>query len=123
VNDGAAVDGPVALRIEPDPELVSTARLFTAAAARRAGIDEGTIDDLKLAVTEACAAAIEAGAPTIGIDATSDDGSMIVEVTADALGGDTGATDAPIGHLSLVRSLFADAVIDGGNVRLSVPRG
>lgn len=48
----------VELRFTPLPAHVRTARLLAAVVARRAGIDESLIDEVKLAVGEACARAV-----------------------------------------------------------------
>jgi len=45
----------VELRFSALPEHVRTARLVAAAVARRAGVDEAVLDELRLAVGEACA--------------------------------------------------------------------
>ena len=47
------------LEIPPDPEQVRTARLFGAAAARHFEIDEERVEDLKVAISEACTNAIK----------------------------------------------------------------
>lgn len=46
------------LSIPPSVEHVRTARLVAVAAARRAGLDEETVDDVRLAVGEAVARAV-----------------------------------------------------------------
>jgi anti-sigma regulatory factor (Ser/Thr protein kinase) len=48
----------VELRIAPRPEHVRTARLVAASMARRAGVDDGLIDEVKIAIGEACARAV-----------------------------------------------------------------
>ncbi|MDH6119265.1 ATP-binding protein [Kitasatospora sp. GAS204B] len=48
----------VELRFSPLPEHVRTARLVAAAVARRAGVDESVLDELRLAVGEACSRAV-----------------------------------------------------------------
>ena len=57
---GAALDGDV-VRVELAalPSHVRTARLICAAVARRVGLDPGLLDELKLAVGEACTRAVE----------------------------------------------------------------
>lgn len=42
------------LEIVPEPEHVRTARLFAASAARHFNVDEDKVDDLKVAISEAC---------------------------------------------------------------------
>ncbi|MCX4748131.1 ATP-binding protein [Kitasatospora sp. NBC_01287] len=48
----------VELRFSPLPEHVRTARLVAAAVARRAGVDESVLDEVRLAVGEACSRAV-----------------------------------------------------------------
>ncbi|MER6103027.1 ATP-binding protein [Streptomyces sp. NPDC001832] len=48
----------VELRFSAQPEHVRTARLVAAAVARRAGVDEAALDEVRLAVGEACSRAV-----------------------------------------------------------------
>ncbi|MGW6541894.1 ATP-binding protein [Streptomyces massasporeus] len=48
----------VELRFSALPEHVRTARLVAAAVARRAGVDEAALDEVRLAVGEACTRAV-----------------------------------------------------------------
>lgn len=48
----------VELRFSAQPEHVRTARLVAAAVARRAGVDEAVLDEVRLAVGEACTRAV-----------------------------------------------------------------
>lgn len=48
----------VELRFSPLPEHVRTARLVAAAVARRAGVNEAVLDEVRLAVGEACTRAV-----------------------------------------------------------------
>ncbi|GGO89328.1 ATP-binding protein [Wenjunlia tyrosinilytica] len=48
----------VELRFSALPEHVRTARLVAAAVARRAGVDESVLDEVRLAVGEACTRAV-----------------------------------------------------------------
>jgi serine/threonine-protein kinase RsbW len=52
------------LEIPPEAEHVRTARLFAAAAARHFALDEERIEDLKVAISEACTNAINAHGAT-----------------------------------------------------------
>jgi anti-sigma regulatory factor (Ser/Thr protein kinase) len=57
---GAALSGDVVrIEITALAANVRTARLVSGATARRAGLDEGTVDEIKLAVGEACTRAVE----------------------------------------------------------------
>ncbi|MFH7337518.1 ATP-binding protein [Streptomyces sp. MB22_4] len=58
----------VELRFSALPEHVRTARLVAAAVARRAGVDEAVLDEVRLAVGEACSRAVGLH-QTSGIDA------------------------------------------------------
>ncbi len=48
----------VELLLSPLPSHVRTARLVVLAAARRAGVEDGLVDELRLAVSEACSRAV-----------------------------------------------------------------
>jgi len=48
----------VTVSFTPLPEHVRTARFIAASVARRAGVAEGVLDELKLAVSEACSLAV-----------------------------------------------------------------
>ena len=50
----------VELRFTALPAHVRTARLVAAAVARRSGVDEALLDEVRLAVGEACSRAVEA---------------------------------------------------------------
>ncbi len=72
------------LSLPPTPEHVRTARLVTVAAARRAGVSEDVVDDVRLAVGEAVARAVLRHAAA-GTDAdvevvVCDDDGFLVEV-------------------------------------------
>ncbi|MGH2754442.1 MAG: ATP-binding protein [Actinomycetota bacterium] len=51
---------PVQLQIPPRPEYVGVIRLALGSLARSAGMDEESIDDLRIAISEACTNAVEA---------------------------------------------------------------
>jgi anti-sigma regulatory factor (Ser/Thr protein kinase) len=73
----------VELRFTPLPAHVRTARLVAAALARRAGIDESYIDEVKLAVGEACARAVGVNQPLgaeVVVGLTDDAGTFVVSV-------------------------------------------
>ena len=67
------------------PAHVRTARLLAAVLARRAGIDEAVIDEVKLAVGEACARAVgihqkHAAGQDVVVELTDDNGCLVVAV-------------------------------------------
>ena len=100
---------------------VRTARLVTVALARRAGIDEDFVDELRLAVGEACARAVSlhlrhAPESPVGVAVSVDrEGRFCVSVTDTVPGssddGEDGsfdeALDGPMG-LALLRGLVDD---------------
>lgn len=65
----------VSISIARDPALVRTVRLVTAAVARRAALDEAVIEEVRLAVGEACAV-------LIGLDAQ--DGGAVARMEGGA---------------------------------------
>lgn len=68
---------PVVLRFAPLPEHVRTARLVAVALARRAGVEDGLLDEVRLAVGEACSRAVglhRAVAPDVPVVVHLDDG-------------------------------------------------
>jgi anti-sigma regulatory factor (Ser/Thr protein kinase) len=75
----------VELRFTALPAHVRTARLLAAVLARRSGIDEALIDEVKLAVGEACARAVgihqaHAGDQDVSVEFTDDDDCFSVAV-------------------------------------------
>ena len=85
----------VSIAIARDPALVRTVRLVTAAVARRADLDDGLIEEVRLAVGEACAVMIgldardgpaATGTRTTGetpVHDLSDDHQVRVELSVD----------------------------------------
>jgi anti-sigma regulatory factor (Ser/Thr protein kinase) len=128
----------VELRFSALPEHVRTARLVAAAVARRAGVDESVLDEVRLAVGEACSRAVGLHRRS-GIDDAvrvrliEQEKRFLIEVGDgvgpgsggdgdDAEGGD--AAEAAMG-LAVISGLVDDLDIgsdaDGGLVRMSWP--
>jgi anti-sigma regulatory factor (Ser/Thr protein kinase) len=89
----------VELRIPPLPAHVRTVRLVGVAAARRARLPDELVDELRLALGEACSRAVAlhvAHAPTSPVVVTvrDEDGRLTVEVTD--LGPAPGSFDGPV---------------------------
>ena len=57
-GSSVAAAAPVVLRFAPMAEHVRTARLIAVALARRAGVEDGLLDEVRLAVGEACSRAV-----------------------------------------------------------------
>lgn len=102
----------VEVSFTPLPAHVRTARLVATAVARRSGVAEGLLDEVRLAVGEACSRAVEAHrlycpAEPVKIALTNGAGRFEVEVT------DSGATQGPPGGSAVPVQGFGLAVIAG----------
>ena len=96
----------VTIAIARDPALVRTVRLVAAAVARRAAVDDGMIEEIRLAVGEACAV-------MIGIEEADLDGT--------GAPGDAGSAGAPADQVVVRLTLNegVDAAIEGRVADLS----
>ena len=128
----------VEVTFTPLPAHVRTARLVATAVARRSGVDEALLDEVRLAVGEACSRAVEAHrrhcpAEPVRIEMTDTDERFVVVVSdhaptasaspsesGDAGGGDGSALPEPEGGMA-VPAGFGLAVISGlaDDVRVS----
>ncbi|GAA4855422.1 ATP-binding protein [Kitasatospora terrestris] len=135
----------VELRFSALPEHVRTARLVAAAVARRAGVDESVLDEVRLAVGEACSRAVglhrrsgSDGAVRVALIEQEkrflievedeaglrggSDGVSAVGAGGTAGGGDSG--DDELG-LAVITGLVEDVEVgkgsDGGVIRMSWP--
>jgi anti-sigma regulatory factor (Ser/Thr protein kinase) len=131
------------LEIDPDPQLVPTARMFAATVARQLGCPEDSVLDLKIAVSEACTSALEGSAlaeervrlavveegnelvyevtdPSYGFNEIPDEPAEVFEQVAD------GAPDDQQMRLALIRALFPTAEVASVDahsaIRFRVPR-
>lgn len=90
----------VELRFSAQPEHVRTARLVAAAVARRAGVDEAVLDEVRLAVGEACSRAVglhrsHGVTAPIRVELTDEEKSFSIEVGDEVpVLGDSGSPDA-----------------------------
>lgn len=135
-STAAAIAGAdFALEVPPTPDQVRTARLFAAAVARHFGYPEERIEDLKLAVSEACTNAIKAHSGSnldevVAIRAHQESGILRFDVIDAGPGFDqpalddeatrtpaTGLHEGSLG-LSVIRSLFPEV-----EIRRNDPRG
>jgi anti-sigma regulatory factor (Ser/Thr protein kinase) len=131
----------VEVEFTPLPAHVRTARLVATAVARRSGVDEALLDEVRLAVGEACSRAVEAHrlhcpAEPVKIEMT-DQGERFVVVVSDAApvaaangeskkGVSNGGAAIPAGFGLAVISGLADDVhvsstSSGVSVRMSWP--
>lgn len=107
------------LELPHDPAFVATARMFASSLARHFEIDEDIVEDLKLAISEACKRALAAkdqGRP-VSVSAARDNGRLVFEVPQGDLPPpaeeDTAtASDEQLAaglSLELITALFEDA--------------
>ncbi|WP_329300942.1 ATP-binding protein [Streptomyces sp. NBC_00659] len=129
----------VELRFSALPEHVRTARLVAAAVARRAGVDEAVLDEVRLAVGEACTRAVglhQSGgiAAPVQVTLIEEEKQFSIEVGDEAPGSVPGgasgaASDAEIEEdemgLAVISGLVDDVEViageHGGLIRMSWP--
>jgi anti-sigma regulatory factor (Ser/Thr protein kinase) len=130
------LDNAVELRFAALPEHVRTARLVAVALARRAGVEDGLLDEVRLAVGEACSRAVglhKRNRPSAAVVVLlSEEGDRFRVDVTDDVGRDTaessdsgeGVPDADMG-LAVLTGLVDDLDIvttaSGGTVRMSWP--
>jgi hypothetical protein len=73
--------GTFQLRVPVDPGLSVTVRIFVAESARRLGLGDGDIEDLRLAATELLANAIASEQPALELSLRVDGGRWILGAT------------------------------------------
>ncbi|MEI2717981.1 MAG: ATP-binding protein [Candidatus Nanopelagicales bacterium] len=107
------------LTVPAVPEQARAARLVAGAAARRAGVDPESLDDVRLAVAEAVARAVlrsmadrspESATVTVVMTDGPDDFEVAVTDSAD-VPGDESADDEELA-LSVMRSLASDSRVE-----------
>jgi serine/threonine-protein kinase RsbW len=126
------------LEIPPIAAYVGMVRLFVGSLARHFGIEEGTVQDLKLAVSEACNGAIRVRGPgpsddPVRIVSSNDAGRLVVQVddaSDSEASADASTTEDLVRGLGLelIQALFPDVEMMPGTggrkgVRLAVPVG
>jgi hypothetical protein len=111
------------LSLPPSAEHLGTARSFAAAVARHFAVTGEAVEDLKIAISEACVDALVAGEPIL-LDA--EDEGRTITFSVDAPEGGDGAERAALdeigapARIELIRSLFPDATVslDEGRRRI-----
>jgi serine/threonine-protein kinase RsbW len=108
----------ITLDVGPDPAHARVIRLVAAAVARRAGLDEDLIDEIKLAVGEACGLAVTAAAKDQRLVVELDDSAGLEIVVRSAVDLRTlSAPDADTGlvpdALAIIRGLLDQVEISG----------
>lgn len=107
----------ITVSIARDPALVRTVRLIAAAVARRTSHDEEFVEEVRLAVGEACALMVgEQGAGTGPVTVRlAVDGRLVVDVTSDGPVAITDAVDSDVDGVepwALLRGLIDDLSVD-----------
>ena len=142
---GLSGDPELDIQFPPRPEYVRTVRHAVAALARLHGVPEDVVEEIKLAVSEACTIAVNANAELaedepVQVLAATEDSSIVIEVLdrgpdpqRDVLGPpvDLDTEDLPFDKglaLPLIRGLVDEVAVgpreDGGaRVRMSVSIG
>lgn len=122
------------LRIPASAAYVVTARIFAAAVARQAGMSEESVDDVKLAISEACAAGVRDGEEgTLGVVVERQGDHLEFEIVgedippppADDLVATPESFRRSVGY-DVIRSIFPEASIlsqddHSGRIRFAVP--
>ena len=127
-----------AIELPGEPAYVATARLFASTLARHFDVEDDVIEDLKLAIGEACARALATVErdPRLALRAERADGRLVFEVPQGELR-EPAPTETPTPSaeelaaglsLELVGALFADTELADGEagsrvLRFSVPLG
>ncbi|MFD8301436.1 ATP-binding protein [Streptomyces sp. NPDC059690] len=131
----------VELRFSALPEHVRTARLVAAAVARRAGVDEAVLDEVRLAVGEACSRAVglhqSAGITSpVQVKLVEEEKQFSIEVgdeapratpgdRASGAGGDDVETEEDEMGLAVISGLVDDVEVSagehGGSIRMTWP--
>ncbi len=131
------------LEFSSEPDFISTARLFAGAAARYYGCDEEAVQDVKIAVSEACTNAVKAHSMALVASPVRVDvrlvGDRVEFNVIDSGGGFERTANGERRHadgetllengigLQIIQALFADTEVgpnaEGGTtVRFSTPR-
>jgi hypothetical protein len=111
--------GAVAISVPARAGLVGTIRVFASAVARHLELEDGLVEDVKLAVSEACTDPVQAGVGgDISVTILAQGSGLVCEVASRSWPSTDGAVriDLPEGvdpvvldRLQLVRALFPDA--------------
>lgn len=129
-------EGPASLDLPADAAFVATARIFASSLARHYAVDEDAVEDVKLAISEACAVYVRTGTDsTIRVSIEPHDDRIRFEVSGPPIppvpeGDDTPLTPSDFAARTgaeVIRALFegSEIVTDGGRsvVRFAVPVG
>jgi serine/threonine-protein kinase RsbW len=120
-------EGDVTIAITRDPALVRTVRLVAAAVARRAACQDSLIEEIRLAVGEACAVMIGPDGSVVEPDEKIEvqlqtEGQFQVTVTGRVDGVDSGFADVGVDPWALLQGLSEDVQVaeNDGVTRLTM---
>ncbi len=110
------IPGDVTIAIARDPALVRTVRLVTAAVARRSDCKDAVVEEIRLAVGEACAVMIGSDGASAGSSeqvqvVLSAGGGFHVTVTGRVEGDDPGFRDIGLDPWALLGGLSEDLMV------------
>jgi hypothetical protein len=108
----AAAEQTFRLDLAPEPSMIVTARLFASGIARLAGCDEPRVEEIKLAVSEACTVALEPPVEriTLRVARTPSTLTFAVAPAAVASAGASGIDGVPLPTgMRLIGLVFDDA--------------
>ena len=131
----SAGDDRFSLEVPADPAYIGTARIFASTLARQFEVPDETVEDVKVAVSEACSRALAGtGDDRISITVQTLDGRLAFEIEQTEVRAPAGGSDTPTPSaselatglsLELVSALFDDAEVvstaAGPVLRFSVP--
>ena len=106
----------VQIEIPPRPEYVAVVRLALASLARQAGFDEERVDELRIAVSEACTSAVMAAAEAnsekvIRVGWEEQDDGVTVEIHGDLDPPAGSSNDTPVTLQLSSRVVMAEALL------------
>jgi serine/threonine-protein kinase RsbW len=134
-GDDRSAPPELELEVPPRPEFVRTVRHAVAALVRLHGGDQELVEDAKLAVSEACAAALTAGGTSpLRVAGGGESGRLVVEVVDPGAGGravsgapaDIDTADLPFERIlaiPIIRGLVDEVAVvpipgDGATLRM-----
>ena len=106
----------VQIEIPPRPEYVAVVRLALASLARKAGFDEERVDELRIAVSEACTSAVMAAAEAksdqmIRVGWEEQDDRVMIEIHGDLDAPAGPGNDTPVTLQLSSRVVMAEALL------------
>ena len=93
------------IRVPTDPSLAVTVRVFVAESARTFGVDQVTIEDLRLIATELLASAVEHGSENVELELDRADGAWRLTARGTGTLDGTPLGDLPFRRIDMLRGL------------------